>query len=644
MSTVEVKPPFAQYNGLDGLPLESGYLYIGTENLDPITNPITVYWDSALSITAAQPIRLINGYPSNNGTAGAIFTASKYSVKTKDSNGSTIFSSASEYGLSIDTTLRADLAASSGSALVGFLQAGTGTQAMTVNQWAKGHKSLWDYIPAGTVTATTDCSDYIQAAIDDLPSDVSTVVLPANSKIKFKKPLVLRRGQSIIGDSSTDLIADFSGWTGDLVAIKFLVDSTDSGSEITNSFGPVSGGFRLVGMNNASIITTGIKFYTSLTIAVSAAVQHSYLAACFRDVTIMKFDTALYLQEVWQTNYIDVQIAYCRQGIKIAGKCANVTFYGLKITNPDDANEFTSSTDDTVGVEIDSGFHYTAGAEGRPEGLAFIGGLIYGSYYNARITRCLQVIFDGMIVDGAAMDGFYIASPDMITINNCYIYTSGAAGAGIRFLSVASGANSHTTITNNRFVGYAPVVTDTGIKFVAGGATRANVIIDGNTFVDWTTAIDLTECPTDSIIRDNHGSGIITNFILVTNGGAGTVIDGNTTTSSIFPLVMHPTATSDSIVVGYNRSATNSTLYNGSVTLTAGATSISLTNDFYTGSTPYVLPYTKIASLDCAANPGVSWYQDLTSWSAGTFRIAAALAFDLTIRYTVTAVSYTKFY
>jgi hypothetical protein len=163
MSTVEVKPPFAQFNGLDGLPLESGYLYIGTENLDPVTNPISVYWDYALSITATQPIRLINGYPSNNGTAGEIFTASKYSIKTKDANGSVAFYSLSEFGLSTDTTLRAELAASSGSSLVGFIQSGTGAVARTAQSKLREVVTIKD-----------------TGAIGDGATDDTTAVLAAN--------------------------------------------------------------------------------------------------------------------------------------------------------------------------------------------------------------------------------------------------------------------------------------------------------------------------------------------------------------------------------------------------------------------------------------------------------------------------------
>jgi len=112
MSVVEVKPPFYQFNGLDGLPLESGYLYIGTENLDPTitANQISVYWDSAKTIPAAQPIRLLNGYPSNNGTAGSLFTGVIHSMTVKDSKGTLVFNASSvfdHFGVGYITTIAA---------------------------------------------------------------------------------------------------------------------------------------------------------------------------------------------------------------------------------------------------------------------------------------------------------------------------------------------------------------------------------------------------------------------------------------------------------------------------------------------------------------------------------------------------------
>jgi hypothetical protein len=56
MSALIVEPPFETFTDIDGQPLEAGYVWIGTANLDPQTNPIQVYWDQALTILAPQPL------------------------------------------------------------------------------------------------------------------------------------------------------------------------------------------------------------------------------------------------------------------------------------------------------------------------------------------------------------------------------------------------------------------------------------------------------------------------------------------------------------------------------------------------------------------------------------------------------------
>jgi hypothetical protein len=93
MSTIEVQPPYPAFAGADGLPLENGYIWIGTANLNPQVNPISVYWDSALSIPAALPIRTLNGYPVRNGTPARFYVASDYSIQVLDSKGSLVYTS-----------------------------------------------------------------------------------------------------------------------------------------------------------------------------------------------------------------------------------------------------------------------------------------------------------------------------------------------------------------------------------------------------------------------------------------------------------------------------------------------------------------------------------------------------------------------
>lgn len=119
-----INTPAPVFYDTDGTPLENGYVYIGTQNLNPETNPIAVYWDSALTQLAAQPLRTVNGYISRNGNVASIYTAlSVYSMTIRNRNGSFVYSETSLNG--IDNGLRADLAASTGADLVGLSQGGT---------------------------------------------------------------------------------------------------------------------------------------------------------------------------------------------------------------------------------------------------------------------------------------------------------------------------------------------------------------------------------------------------------------------------------------------------------------------------------------------------------------------------------------
>jgi len=70
----------------NGTPLDGGKLYIGTVNLDPQTNPIQAYWDSAFSVPATQPITITAGYTVNAGTRAAVYVnAASYSMRVRNS-------------------------------------------------------------------------------------------------------------------------------------------------------------------------------------------------------------------------------------------------------------------------------------------------------------------------------------------------------------------------------------------------------------------------------------------------------------------------------------------------------------------------------------------------------------------------------
>jgi hypothetical protein len=93
MSALSINPPYPAFAGADGLPLENGYIWIGVVNLNPVVNPIAVFWDAALTIPAVQPIRTLNGYPVYQGTPSRFYVDSDYSIQVLDSKGSVVYTS-----------------------------------------------------------------------------------------------------------------------------------------------------------------------------------------------------------------------------------------------------------------------------------------------------------------------------------------------------------------------------------------------------------------------------------------------------------------------------------------------------------------------------------------------------------------------
>lgn len=77
----KVNEPFPIFYDDDGTPLENGMIYVGVANEDARQNPLQLYWDSALTSPAAQPIRTLGGRPSYQGAPASVYTsAASYSI------------------------------------------------------------------------------------------------------------------------------------------------------------------------------------------------------------------------------------------------------------------------------------------------------------------------------------------------------------------------------------------------------------------------------------------------------------------------------------------------------------------------------------------------------------------------------------
>jgi hypothetical protein len=189
MPALSIQPPFPIFTDTDGQPLENGYIWIGTANQNPITNPITAYWDAALTVTAAQPVRTLNGYPVNAGTPARLYVNSDYSIQVQNKNGSVVYSAPGA-----TERLSADL--------VTFIQAGTGAVTRTAQAKMRDVVSVKDFGAVGD--GVTNDTVAMAAALAATPSG-GTLWFPAGTYLGY---LIVRKNNITIkgaGSASTTI-------------------------------------------------------------------------------------------------------------------------------------------------------------------------------------------------------------------------------------------------------------------------------------------------------------------------------------------------------------------------------------------------------------------------------------------------------
>lgn len=93
--------------------LDDGSIYVGEAGKDPETFPVQLYWDAALSIPAAQPLKTLGGVIVNAGNAALVYMAQDdYSIRVYDADGDTTQNTSSARDLSANyQPLDADLTA-----------------------------------------------------------------------------------------------------------------------------------------------------------------------------------------------------------------------------------------------------------------------------------------------------------------------------------------------------------------------------------------------------------------------------------------------------------------------------------------------------------------------------------------------------
>ncbi|MFT4093281.1 MAG: hypothetical protein QM640_06545 [Niabella sp.] len=502
-----------------------------------------------------------------------------------------------------------------------------------------GSSGRWKRLYSGVINVRwfgiagdgSDESDKLQQALDSLgnPLSKTCLLIPPGINITIKKTITIPCSCSFIGTAASSVItADYNGWSGaDYRAI--IVKSREGVNYNLQEFNQIIGGFRLSGLNNSEIISTGIFFGTDQDITLGTAVNYACYNMVIKELIVTNFDTAYKIKECWSCNFNDIMAMYCRVGIEIKGKVVNTTFNRVRLTNATKSN--TSSTELRYGVYIAN--YLYQGSAGRPEGIIFSPGcLVYGFDNNLYILSVLVFRISDSVLDGAAADCVVLSAVANASLKGCYLYSAGTSARLIKLLAVHV-SDTKIEISDNHLIGNSSG-SQYGIENVGN---RRGVHIHRNEFQNLHTAI-FANYLNYSSIKDNYSIGLSNRMIYCQSDCSGTIIDGNFTEENCPVLVCHPT-TSSQLIIGTNTSGNTKTYFRGKVTLAASSTSVLLSNSLY-NSELYLRCWTVIKPTRSIGNYYIVESADALTPSA-LLNIETAPIEDVVIYYEVKAVPYT---
>jgi hypothetical protein len=208
MPATSIQTPFPLFTDIDGQPLEQGQVWLGVSGLAPIANPITAYWDAALTQVVTQPVTTRGGYPMNGASVGRLYVNSDYSILIRNRNGYEVLSASSALE-------RLD------SSLITFIQAGAGAVVRTAQAKMRDIVSVTDFGAIGDSNGTTgngtDNTVAIQAAVTFANATGRSVYIPTGC-YRITAPINFAGSQTkaeFCGESNfnTIIFADFTSAT-----------------------------------------------------------------------------------------------------------------------------------------------------------------------------------------------------------------------------------------------------------------------------------------------------------------------------------------------------------------------------------------------------------------------------------------------
>lgn len=503
MTTATLSPsPKLQFFDANGNPLVGGKLYSYAAGT---TTPLATYADYNGSTTNSNPVIL-----DSRGEANVWLSSSYYKLKLTDSNNVEIwtvdhiggFATMADVTAAINA-LTASLAASSGSSLIGFIQAGTSAVATTVQDKLRQTISVKDFGAVGD--DTHDDTTNIQAAINYANTIGGDVYFPAGI-YKITNGLTINNS----GDTSDTFKASMYGDSSSSARIHGAAGSYDM-LTITGGTG--------AGVESHQVIR-GL-FFVKEDFVGSCIAGDNLAFLSLEDVSCFNANYSFYATDVLSSVFYNCVFRQSTIGMRaeynnfsypnaltmvgcVIGNCRDA---GVWITGGTTFNMFGGSVESN-GIDGSSGTKFgvllnNAGVQGS------ISGNFSGVYFENNVGTADIWLANSAQPAAASISGcsFARVSSSYYTTNNIYVETSG------------SGVSQSVSVAGCGFKYFNTYVPNSGRKYINTSATSG-----GTSTVGWSGCVfqSATETPT------------ITNEIQLTGGGGGyvTAVTGTSPISS----------------------------------------------------------------------------------------------------------------
>jgi hypothetical protein len=468
MPATSIQSPFPIFTDIDGQPLEQGQVWLGTAGNNPISSPITAYWDAALTQVVTQPVTTRGGYPLNGTAVGRLYVNADFSILVRNRRGYDVLSA-------LSATERFD------SSLVTFVQSGLGAVTRTAQAKMRDIVSVKDFGAVGDGVA--DDTVAIQAAAAAISATGGTLYIPKGTYFITGFFNISGSNVRITGDGMGASVIKVGAWV-DGIRVSDGYPSPNSVLEnITienltidgNRAGYVNGPNDTYG-NGVNI--NACDYVTIRNVQVKDAAEQS-IVSTYWQVPAGNIQQSVVIDSCVVINAPQNRIAI---GVEGRGRSAKITNNTVEFSNNGVVGIYLGHA---VGSGTDNGYCVVSNNVVNGSGVNTVGVRVEDNMYNITIANNVISGCDISIRCSSNAQSTFAYS---VLGNQCIDWSTG----GILLFPMFGADTALSIVANNRIFATSPAATSWGIIAtsktncignIIGSAQTAGIAINGNNCV-----------------------------------------------------------------------------------------------------------------------------------------------------------------